>query len=230
MSPTAPRTPRPAAKTAKTARTANTAKPPAALVISGPPGRLQAVVSVENAVPERVAVRGLTLHREGEPSIAASVAALIPPGETAQIPVVFRLDSSTPPGEHDAEVEVGGIRRSARLLVEARPSLRVSPGRILAHPGRQTVALQVVNDGNVPIPLATRTRARTDDGGETGPDVTLSLTKPPTVAPGATVVLSARLTVPTGLDPTRRHIAHLPVGTDDFDVVVLPRTATEASS
>ncbi len=221
MTPTAPRTRRPAAKPAK---------PPAALVISGPPDRLQTVVSVENAVQERVAVRGLVLHRDGEPSLAASASALIPPGETAQIPVVFRLDPSTPPGEHDAEVEVGGIRRSARLLVEARPSLRVSPGRVLAHPGRQTVTLHVVNHGNVPIPLATRTRARTDDGGEAGPDITLSLTRPPTVAPGATVILSARLTVPTGLDPTRRHIAHVPVGTDDFDVIVLPRTATEASS
>jgi hypothetical protein len=201
------------------------------IVLAGPPGQLRATVSVENAVDQRVTVRGLVLHREGEAPVSAPATALIPPGATAEVPVTFRLNPTTAPGEHTAEVEVGGVRRSALIHVEPDLSVRVSPRRILAAPGRQAVSLLVVNDGNLDLPLAPITRARTDDGGpDPGPDVTLRVADPPVVNPGTTVTVDATLSVPDELDPTRRHLARVPVGTADLEVIVLPRTASETPS
>jgi hypothetical protein len=222
---------KPTKSTAK--RGTRTARPvePAGIVLTGPPGQLRATVSVENAVDQRVTVRGLVLHREGEASVSAPATALIPPGATADVPVTFRLDPTTAPGEHTAELEVGGVRRSALLHVEPDLSVRVSPRRTLATPGRQAVTLLVVNGGNVDLPLARTTRARTDDGGpDPGPDVVLEVDDPPTVRPGASAIVSGHLDVPADLDPTRRHTARIPVGTADLEVIVLPRTASETPS
>jgi hypothetical protein len=210
------------------------------IVLTGPPGQLRTAVSVENVAEQRVAVRGPALHRSGHEPLTGAGAAVIGPGATARVPVTFSLEAGTPPGEYDAEVEVGGVRRPALLRVEPRPSLSVSPRRLLAGVGRTTVVLTVTNDGNVGMALAPLARARTrwDDGGpgrsrddagrdDPGPDVSLSLTQPPTVEPGATVTVEGRLDVPGDLDPTRRHVARLPVGTADLDVTILPRTASE---
>ena len=216
-----------------------------ALVLTGPPGLLRATVSVENAVDQRVAVRGLTLHRAGRRDVTGSFAAVIAPGATAQVPVSFRLEADTAPGDYTAEVEVGGIRREALLRVEPDPTMRVSPRRLLAEVGRSEVTLTVSNDGNLVVPLAAVVRARTDDGDPrhgsdlvlragtgdrgpaAGPDVTLTLAAATSLAPGSTAVLQAQLTVPTELDPTRRHTARIPVGTADLDVTILPRDPSE---
>lgn len=208
------------------------ARKPAAdpIVLTGPPGLLRATISVENAVDQRVAVRGLTLHRAGLQALTGSGAAVIAPGATADLPVSFRLEPDTPPGEYAAEVEVGGIRRKAVLRVEPDLSMHVSPRRVLADVGSHALTLTVVNDGNLAIPLAAVVRARTDDGSpdpDAGPDVTLTLTAAATVAPGSTAVLEGRLTVPEELDPTRRHTARIPVGTADLDVIILPRDPSE---
>jgi len=222
-------TTRPAAK--RGAKTAPSVEGPAGIVLTGPPRQLRATVAVENAVDQRVTVHGLVLHREGEAPVSAPATALIPPGATADVPVTFRLEPTTAPGEHTAEVEVGGIRRSALIHVEPDLSVRISPRRTLAAPGRQTVSLFVANEGNVDLPLAPTTRARTDDGGpDPGPDVVLEVDDAPTLRPGATATVSGHLVVPAALDPTRRHVARIPVGTADLEVIVLPRTASETPS
>jgi hypothetical protein len=218
------------ATTAKASAAPRAVSEPAAdaIVLTGPPGLLKATVSVENAVDQRVAVRGLTLHRSGQEALTGAGAAVIAPGATALVPVAFRLEPDTPPGDYPAEVEVGGIRREAVLRVEADFSLHVSPRRLLAEVGDSPVSLSVVNDGNVPIDLAAVVRARTDDGGpDPGPDVTLTLTGATTAAPGTTTVLRGSLAVPVELDPTRRHTARVPVGTADLDVIILPRDPLE---
>ena len=199
-----------------------------AIVLTGPPGLLRTTVSVANAVDQRVSVRGLTLHRSGQQALIGAGAAVIAPGATAQVPVSFRLEPDTPPGEYAAEVEVGGIRREAVLRVEPDLSMHVSPHRLLAQVGDQAVELALTNDGNLAIPLAAVVRARTDDGGpDPGPDVTLKLTDATTAAPGTTSVLRGSLSVPDELDPTRRHTARVPVGTADLDVIILPRDPAE---
>ena len=201
---------------------------PDAIVLTGPPGLLRATVSVENAVDQRVAVRGLTLHRTGQQALSGAGTAVIAPGATAQVPVSFRLEPDTPPGEYPAEVEVGGIRREAVLRVEPDLSMHVSPRRVLAEVGSTAVTITVTNDGNLPIPLAAVVRARTDDGGpDPGPDVTLTLTDATTATPGTTTTLRGSLSVPDDLDPTRRHLARVPVGTADLDVIILPRDPSE---
>jgi hypothetical protein len=222
-------------KTAKAARTAGDAtgreSQRDALVVSGPPGLLRATVTVDNTAERRVAVRGVNLHRKGEPPTAGNAAALVPAGGTAAVPVSFTIAASTPPGEYAAELEIGGVRRSAVVRVEPHLSMHVSPRRLLAEPGRRVVELSVTNDGNVDVVVAARAIARTDDGGpDPGPDVSLSLDAPVTVAASASVTVTARLDVPTGLDPARRHTATLPVGLADLDVIILPRTATESPS
>ena len=219
-----------AAKKSAPARKAvpTAARAPDTIVLTGPPSLLRATVSVENAVDQRVAVRGLTLHRTGMQAVSGSGAAVIAPGATADVPVSFRLDQDTPPGEYAAEVEVGGIRRRALLRVEPDLSMHVSPRRILAEVGRHALSITVANDGNLAIPVAAVVRARTDDGGpDPGPDVTLTLSAAVTLAPGSTTVLDAHLTVPAELDPARRHTARIPVGTADLDVIILPRDPSE---
>ncbi len=200
------------------------------VVLTGPPTMLRATVSVENAVDQRVTVRGLTLHRRGRQAMTSAGAAVIAPGATADVPVAFRLEQDTPPGEYAAEVEVGGLRREALLRVEPDLSMRVSPRRMLAEVGRRAVTFSVANEGNVTMALAAVVRARTDDGGpDPGPDVTLTLAVSTSVAPGSTAVLEGHLTVPAELDPTRRHTARIPVGTADLDVIILPRDPSEES-
>jgi hypothetical protein len=228
---TARRQPAKAATPARS-RTRKAAKPitasAEAIVLTGPPGLLRTTVSVENAVDQRVTVRGLTLHRSGQQALTGAGAAVIAPGATAQVPVSFRLEPDTPPGEYAAEVEVGGIRREAVLRVEPDLSMHVSPRRLLAQVGDQDLAITLAYDGTLPIPLAAVVRARTDDGGpDPGPDVTLTLTDAPTAEPGTTTLLRGTLSVPAALDPTRRHTARVPVGTADLDVIILPRDPTE---
>ncbi len=207
------------------------AEPSGGIVLTGPPSQLRATVSVENAVDQRLAIRGVALHREGHAAVPGSAAAVIAPGATAQVPVSVRLDPSTPPGDHVAEIEVGGLRREVVLRVESHLALRVSPRRVLATEGEQALTLTVSNEGNVAIPLAAVLRARTDDGGpDPGPDVVLTVTEPPVVEPGTTARVETTLLVPPDLDPTRRHTARLPVGTADLDVIILPRTASERPS
>ena len=212
-------------------KVATAAEPSGGIVLTGPPSQLRATVSVENAVDQRLAIRGVALHRQGQAAVAGSAAAVIAPGATAQVPISVRLDPSTPPGDHVAEIEVGGLRRAVVLRVEPDLALRVSPRRVLATEGDQPLTVTVSNEGNVAIPLAAVQRARTDDGGpDPGPDVVLTVTDPPVVDPGTTARVEARLLVPPDLDPTRRHTARLPVGTADLDVIILPRTASERPS
>lgn len=232
--PRRPRTPTAAPSAAKSTRArkrAAASKPtPDQIVLTGPPKLLRATVSVQNAVDQRVAVRGLTLHREGRQAVSGVGAAVIAPGATADLPVTFRLEPDTPPGEYAAEVEVGGIRRDAVLRVEPDLSMHVSPRRVLAETGRHALTLTVTNDGNLAIALAAVVRAATDDGSPdpaAGPDVTVTLSAGTTVAPGTTVVLEGHVTVPAELDPTRRHTARIPVGTADLDVIILPHDPSE---
>jgi hypothetical protein len=201
-----------------------------AIVLSGPPGRLTTTVTVENTSGARLVVRQPTLHLDGL-SVTGSATAIIATGATASVPVTVPLAASTPPGRHEAEMELGGVRRPVVVTVVEHVSLELSPGRVLAEPGSQELTLVVSNSGNVRMPLASRAMARTDDGGpDPGPDVVLALDTPTVVEPGQTLTLQARLEVPEDLEPARRHTATIPVGTADLQVIILPRDASETKS
>jgi hypothetical protein len=200
------------------------------LIFTGPPGRMCADVTIANTGEHRLAVRGLTVRRNGSADVDVQTAALVAPGTTASVPVTVPMDPATSPGDYPAEVQVAGIRRAALLRVDAELAMRIIPRRVLAEPGTQDVSFVAVNGGNVDVPLAMVTRGRTSDGGEEpGPDVTLTLREPIVLAAASTLSVHGRLKVPQSLEPTRRHTASVPVGLADLEVIILARTAeTEA--
>lgn len=222
---------RPTKKTAPATVTTPSAEEGSATpVLTGPPGQLRTTVTVENTADRQVAVRAAALHGLGEGPIPTGVGAVIPAGATVTVPVSFSVDPATSPGEYAAELEVGGVRRTAVVRVESHLAMRVSPRRVLAGPGRQDVELEITNEGNVDVTVAALSRARTDDGGpDPGPAVSLVLDAAVVATAASTVSAAGHLEVPD-LDPTRRHTARIPVGLADLDVIILPRTASESSS
>jgi hypothetical protein len=218
----------PAARRESTTKAAKSSPP--SVVVTGPPGQLRATVTVENTADRQVAVRAAALHGVGGSPVPGGVAALIPAGATATVPVSFSVDPSTPPGEYAAEVEVGGTRRAATVRVEPHLAMRASPRKVLAQPGRQDLEIVVTNEGNLDVTVAALARARAEDGSrEPGPDLSLSLDAAVIVAAASSVTITAHLEVPE-LDPTRRHTARIPVGLADLDVIILPRTGSESPS
>ena len=189
-------------------------------------------MTVANTGDRHLAVRKLTIRREGSADLDVQTAALVPPGTTASIPVTVPMEPGTSPGDYPAEVQVSGVHRTALLRVDAKLAMHITPRRLLATPGTHSISIVAVNEGNVDVPLALVTRGRTSDGGkEPGPDVTLTLSAPAVLAAASTVTVHGRLKVPSSLEATRRHTASVPVGLSDLEVVILARTAkTEAES
>ena len=200
------------------------------LIFTGPPSRLSADLMVANTGDRRLAVRGVTIVREGSVDLDVQAAALVPPGATASLAVTLPLDPGTRPGDYPAEVHVAGIRRAAVLRVEAVLAMHITPRRLLAEPWTHWVSIVAVNEGNVELTLASVTKGRTSDGGkEPGPDITLTLKTPVILAAASTVTVHGRLSVPRSLEPTRRHTAKVPIGLADLEVIILPRkSVTEA--
>jgi hypothetical protein len=199
------------------------------LVLTGPPARLTAVVTVANSGDRALPIDGMRVRRPNQPEITGVAGAVVAPGETATVPVLVGLSPSTAPGNYPAEVEVAGVIRTVTLRVESHLAVTVSPTNVVLGPGKHPLTMMLDNTGNVPLPLAGLTRARTDDGGpDPGPDVSLRIVDPPTLDPGQRAAVHVTLEVPD-LDPTRRHTARIPVGLAGLDVHVLPRTLEEKS-
>jgi len=196
------------------------------LIFSGPPTGLRAEVTVANTGDRRLAVRSLTVVREGSADVDASVSIIVPPGRTVSMPVLLPMDPGTRPGDYPAEVHIAGVSRAAVLRVEAELTMHIAPQRLLVEPGRHKVSIVAVNEGNVDLPLAPVTRGRTSDGGkDPGPDITLTLSTPVVLKAASTVTIQGQLDVPQSLEPTRRHTASVPVGLADLKVIILPRKA-----
>ncbi|MCU1658143.1 MAG: hypothetical protein JWO57_2799 [Pseudonocardiales bacterium] len=194
------------------------------VVFAGPPTDIKAQLPLHNPGTERLAVRGVLIHRAEAASLATPLGVIVPSGAHISVPVSLTLPPETPPGEHAVEYEIAGERRPAVLRIEPSFGLRLSPPSVLAPVGASPVRIIVQNVGNVAIPLAEVTRGRTRDGGDDrGPDIELSLDQATTVAPGESVRITGSLSVPNDLDPHRRHEAAVPIGVADLTVVVLPR-------
>jgi hypothetical protein len=209
-----------------TAPRRRTSQPTAAdaVVFAGPPTNVKAQLPLHNPGSERLAVRGVLIHRAEAATLATPLGVIVPSGAHISVPVSLSLPPETPPGEHHVEYEVAGERRPAVLRIEPSFALLLSPPAVLAPVGESPVRIIVQSLSNVAIPLAQVTRGRTrDDGTDPGPDIELSLDKATTVAPGQTVTVTGTLSVPTDLDPRRRYEAAVPVGVADLMVVVLPR-------
>lgn len=198
------------------------------LLLAGPPDDLRATIELENTTDQRMTLRGMVLRRKGEDDQSGRFAAILPPSSTTSVPLRLALSPTTAPGDYPAHLEIGGQSREATLRVEEKIAARITPDHVLAEPGRTTVRLRAVNQGNVAIPLARTTQAdvHEDDVSERRdddvPSVTLKLKTSTVLDPGATLDLRGTLSVPDGLDPARRHEALVPVGVCDLLVTVLP--------
>lgn len=79
------------------------------------------------------------------------------PNETRTVPIKFRLDRHTPPGEYRAQVDVAGSPYDAVVSVLAVPKLRITPRTIVVAnvPDGPTAATIVVrNQGNVALEIS----------------------------------------------------------------------------
>lgn len=126
------------------------------LVFTGPPGRLTGHLPIINAGDDRAVLRSATFT--GGP-IAGAVPAkvrttVLRPSQGANLRTNLRLDPTTPPGDYEAEVEVGGSVRPAVLHVVEVVTVRVDP-TVLLVPNRSderpTKRILVTNRGNVPV-------------------------------------------------------------------------------
>ena len=171
-------------------------------------------LNVENSGNDRLTIRHLVVRREGAEPLVQPVGVILPPGTQADIPIALAPD--TPPGDYPVEVELPHERRQTVVRVDPRHELRVRPVRVVVPVGSTSLTVSVENTGNVETPLA---RVTTSEDGE----VRLTLTSAPSIPPGGSADIKARVTVDDALDAHRRHELDVPVGTADIVFVVLPR-------
>ena len=193
------------------------------VVFAGPPEALRARLPLCNDTDTRLSLRGALVEVAGLPAAQVSLVAVLVPGARTVAGAVLRLDPATPPGSYLGEVTLAGHRRPAQVVVLARASLAVVPGRVLVTEVATTITVVVRNDGNQALELAELVRADVGDPPDES-TVTGRLSGPATIEPGRTAVLALTVGLPAGLDPTRRHLARLPLGPAEIEVVVPPRT------
>jgi hypothetical protein len=80
----------------------------------------------------------------------------VPPGDARRVAISASIDRFTPPGTHEVEVVVDGVRRRAIVQVVEEVALSLSEREIVvvASPGEEQVRhLAMSNLGNVPLEL-----------------------------------------------------------------------------
>jgi hypothetical protein len=81
---------------------------------------------------------------------------VIRPGQRGPVSLSLSLDPFTPPGEYQAEVEVGGQSQPVTMLVTEKVLLRISPAEVVVEnlPGVKILKQVVLaNKGNVPLSI-----------------------------------------------------------------------------
>ena len=130
------------------------------LVLAGPPGKLTGQIDLQNTGDASVVLRDAGLH---DPSGVLRA----PLGRQSFSPLVVRahqqqrgavsiaLDSTTPPGEYHAEIEVAGGTRPVVLHVTESIDLTVHPQSlvVLNQRAAQRRRIVVTNQGNVPFAI-----------------------------------------------------------------------------
>lgn len=140
------------------------------LVLIGTPQALRGELHLDNPTPTRVSLRrgqllatgadapGLVPEGAGkEPMRLARVRSVsLRPGERRVVPLSVDLGPHAPPGRYTAQLQVGDLTREATLEVLPRPSLVVTPRRVVVvnRPGETASArVAVRNAGNVPMTI-----------------------------------------------------------------------------
>lgn len=197
------------------------------LVLTGPPHAVRGRISLANTGPERLVIRGATIHLPKREPIAVPLTALVGPGATTEAVVSADLGGDWPAGTVRGELDVNGQRRDVEVRVIQTVGLDVTPRDVLVVAGVTSISIIVRNFGNVPVPLARVSRGHlvahdSGDPDEDSPDATLTLPRSVTLQPGVELSMQVDVEVPKGLPHDRRHRANLPVGPADLVVTVLP--------
>lgn len=133
------------------------------IVVVGPPESLEGELLLHNAGPDKlilrdVRVRGEAITRRaaeaGGPSELALRRVVLRPGQLRRLPLQLALSPNTPPGEYQAEVQVGAGVRQLVIHVTEVVRLEIDPDPVVIdnRPG-DTISKRVVfsNRGNVPL-------------------------------------------------------------------------------
>ncbi|HEX8280220.1 MAG TPA: hypothetical protein VF551_02490 [Chthoniobacterales bacterium] len=137
------------------------------LVLAGPPQMLRGELRLRNESDAKAKIRSLAVRGRGESGSAfaaanVQLAARLYPGEQANVPMQLALNSETPPGVYEMEMDVGGRTVPIRAHVTEHVDLRIEPAEVtlLAGGNRPLERTFVVtNSGNVPLPLGERCEA-----------------------------------------------------------------------
>lgn len=132
------------------------------VVFSGPPDELTARIDIHNPSKAKVVLRDAGLRDpSGALRLPTARQALDPvvlrPDQGESVPVSIAVDPTTPPGEHTAELDLGGRTQTVVLHVAEVLDLTVAPDVLVVvnSPGvAQTKRVVVSNEGNVPFALA----------------------------------------------------------------------------
>jgi hypothetical protein len=140
--------------------------PPAEpIVVVGPPDSLEGELLLHNTGPDKLILRDVRLRGEaitrraaeaGGPSELALRRVVLRPGQLRRMPLQLALSPNTPPGEYQAEVQVGGGVRQLVIHVTEVVRLEIDPDHVVIEnlPG-DTISKRVVfsNRGNVPLSI-----------------------------------------------------------------------------
>jgi hypothetical protein len=137
------------------------------VILVGEPQRLRGKINLTNSGAEDMVLQGgqfrtpakklqgkavqrqLDINQPLHPIIVRS-------GRSRSISVKMALDPFTPPGEYDAELEVGGQTKPVKLHIIEKIDLSVHPDKLIIRevPGATvTKRIIVTNNGNVPLTI-----------------------------------------------------------------------------
>jgi hypothetical protein len=188
-------------------------------LFAGPADAVQGRLQLVNDTDARLSLRGGVVEVDGLPSTEVSFVAVLPPGARTRATAMLRLDPATAVGTYLGEVEVGGQRWAAQVVVLPSTTLSLLPEQVMVSPPTTTVTVVVRNDGTVAVDLPATVRADLDEGPVTG-----RLDAAVRVEPARSAVLALTIELPPKLDATRRYAVKLPLGPAELEVVVPPRT------
>jgi hypothetical protein len=127
------------------------------LVLTGPPTRLAGQLELRNPGSTRLVLRGAGFRDPSGTLLARQQQHPIPPlvlrpEQGRSVPLSIALDTNTPPGEYQIELNLAGQSRPVLLHVTEAFSLTLRPGSIVVsnQPGQaQRKRIFVTNTGNV---------------------------------------------------------------------------------
>ncbi|MBK7109847.1 MAG: hypothetical protein IPH61_12140 [Bacteroidetes bacterium] len=138
------------------------------IILSGPPDELAGYITLNNAMDESVFIKDIALHStdKSEKNRKASVpnmqnriqinTALLPQSKKS-FEMLHQLDSTTPPGNYEMMMEIGGELKKAKLIVHENLDIQFTPDHLtlsgINAGAVHTREINFVNQGNIPVTI-----------------------------------------------------------------------------